>query len=766
MATLDEKPASFDSKGFTIDKRVLRVDRLMNRIVTLGGTAIIITVLGIFVFIFIQILPLFRSAKLSALPPVETGITAFSFLGTDEWAELPFLCGLDGTFHFVDLTGQRGIFDQKPDWPEAPPVFTAVAYQQDNQEVLFGGEDGRIIAVQVAYETDFSQAGQRSIEVSLLPEEVFIQLGGQAGAILSLDAQTYDEQRMIAGIQETPGGHAVHVVILKRKQSLLDEGVFKITHRAELSELIEGTPEQILVNVSADALVVLTQEGKVHFLVWNRDGFSLRQVFAPFGDREDARVASMDFLLGRISLYLTHSDGTNLIYSQYRSLESGQIEFGHTKTFPQLRGGGTVFASSLRNKAFLIGSGKEVSLRFSTTQTVRWSALLANAPQAAVISGKYDCILLADAKGHLYPYGLDDPHPEANWQAFFGKIQYEGQEFAEYAWQSSGAADSFEPKLSLVPLIFGSIKGTLFALIFAVPIALLAAIYTAQFLRQEWRRVVKPVMEIMASLPSVVLGFLAALWLAPLIEDRIPSLLLLFVVTPIVVVGIVQIWGRLPQAVRCQMGTGREWLVLVPAVIATVWFSWEAGPFLEAWLFVVEDPETGQRVADFRQWWPRVLGLPFEQRNSLVVGFMMGFAVIPIIFTISEDSIAQVPRSLTSGSLALGASRWQTTARVVLPTALAGIFSAFMIGLGRAVGETMIVVMATGNTPIMDWNIFSGMRTLSANIAVELPEAPHHGTLYRTLFLGAMVLFILTFFVNSLAEILRHRLRKQYKQME
>jgi phosphate transport system permease protein len=142
---------------------------------------------------------------------------------------------------------------------------------------------------------------------------------------------------------------------------------------------------------------------------------------------------------------------------------------------------------------------------------------------------------------------------------------------------------------------------------------------------------------------------------------------------------------------------------------------------------------------------------------------MMGFAVIPIIYTIAEDALSAVPPSLTSGSLALGASRWQTTARLVLPTASAGIFSACMIGLGRAVGETMIVVMATGNTPIMDMDIFSGMRTLSANIAVELPEAPHGGTLYRTLFLGAFVLFVLTFMVNTVAETLRHRLRDKYK---
>ena len=170
-----------------------------------------------------------------------------------------------------------------------------------------------------------------------------------------------------------------------------------------------------------------------------------------------------------------------------------------------------------------------------------------------------------------------------------------------------------------------------------------------------------------------------------------------------------------------------------------------------------------EKVVDFRLWWPHLTGAKFEQRNSLVVGFMMGFAVIPIIFTISEDAISNVPGALRSGSLALGASRWQTAMRVVLPTASAGIFSAMMIGLGRAVGETMIVVMATGNTPVMDFNIFSGMRTLSANIAVELPEAPLHSTLYRALFLGAMILFLMTFVVNTVAEILRQHLREKYK---
>ena len=143
----------------------------------------------------------------------------------------------------------------------------------------------------------------------------------------------------------------------------------------------------------------------------------------------------------------------------------------------------------------------------------------------------------------------------------------------------------------------------------------------------------------------------------------------------------------------------------------------------------------------------------------------MGVAVIPTIFSMAEDAIFSVPKHLTQGSLALGATSWQTLSRVVILTASPGIFSAVMIGLGRAVGETMIVLMATGNTPLMDLNIFSGMRTLSANIAVEMPESEVGSTHFRVLFLAAMVLFMLTFLFNTVAELVRQRLRERYSSL-
>ncbi|STQ81404.1 Phosphate transport system permease protein pstC [Hafnia alvei] len=156
------------------------------------------------------------------------------------------------------------------------------------------------------------------------------------------------------------------------------------------------------------------------------------------------------------------------------------------------------------------------------------------------------------------------------------------------------------------------------------------------------------------------------------------------------------------------------------------------------------------------------LGDGYDQRNTLVVAIALGFALVPVIFSLAEDALFSVPASLAQGSLALGATQWQTMVRVLLPSASSGIFSALMIGLGRAVGETMIVLMATGNTPLLDNTPFQGLRALAANIAIEMPEAVVGSAHYRVLFLTALVLFMFTFVVNTLAETVRLKLRTRY----
>jgi phosphate transport system permease protein len=552
------------------------------------------------------------------------------------------------------------------------------------------------------------------------------------------------------------------VALLSQERTLLGAGEIKVEKSRDLTGLLSGRPVHLQVNRAADAVVVATESGDVQYFVLVGEEFVLRQTFRPFGDLANPRVARMDFLLGDVTLVFSGAGGESRLFSLYVPVGGSDRLFGEIHRMPTLGAAAVFYAASMRNKAYLTGDARRVQLCYATTEKVRWEFVSSQDVVLGAMGSKYDRLALLDATGRLTLFSLDDPHPEASFRAMFGKVWYEGADRPKYEWQSTGGSDDFEPKFSMVPLVVGTLKGTLFGMLFGVPVALLAALYISQFALPRVRAVVKPLMEIMASLPSVVLGFLAALWLAPLAETRVPSLLLIAVSIPLAAMGMGMVWERMPAEVRVKVRPGFEFVAFFPVMLLVTWVAWRLGPAFEQWAFSVGDGAGGV-TGDFRRWWPQVMGADFQQRNSLVVGFVMGFAVIPIVFTITEDSLSAVPSSLRTGSLALGASRWQTALRVILPTASAGIFSALMIALGRAVGETMIVVMATGNTPIMDLNLFSGMRTLSANIAVELPEAPHHGTLYRALFLGAMVLFSLTFAVNTVAEVFRQRLREKFK---
>ncbi|MCF6314244.1 MAG: ABC transporter permease subunit [Verrucomicrobiales bacterium] len=759
-----KKGGEDDPRRFVASRRVLAVDFLMTYFIRLGGAGVIVTVVGIFIFILAQVLPLFQGARVSeVLVEGERQLPEGEYvaLATDEWAELPMVVKEDGWVYFIDLKGRRGVVEKAPEWLGEDKV-SAIEVDHEAQVISVGTESGQIHLLKYAYEPEFVDE-VRTIKESLKQEYHGALEGGAPVRLIALGQS--ESVRVIATVAGALEKQQLRVQVLKRKRSLMGVGKWNASGSEDLSDKLPGDIriEKILMSNRGDALVVVAASGRVSYFFRGDEGFELRQQFVPFEDQPQRKIVTTGFLLGDVSLVFVADDGSNRVFSLFRSERDPVRKFYHTKTLASLGAGSDYYARSSRNKAFLLGAGKHASLRFSTSEKVRWSDELPWKVQLGVISGKYDALIFLNEERELHKYQLNDPHPEAGLKAFFGKVWYEGAPEPKYEWQSTGGSDDFEPKFSLVPLIFGSLKGTLYAMLFAVPIALFGALYTSEFLHPKHKVIIKPVMEIMASLPSVVLGFMAALWLAPLIEDRVPSLLLVVTFVPLGAFVIGWFWGSRPMSVRKWIPQGLEFLYFMPVLMGLAWLGWILGPHLEHYCFTVTDPQSGKVVADFSQWWPQVTGTSFQQRNSLVVGFMMGFTVIPIVFTIAEDALSNVPGSLRTGSLAIGASRWQTAWRIVLPTASAGIFSGLMVGLGRAVGETMIVVMATGNTPIMEWNVFSGMRTLSANIAVELPEAPQHSTLYRTLFLGAFVLFLLTFVLNTIAELLRQHLRERYK---
>jgi phosphate transport system permease protein len=254
------------------------------------------------------------------------------------------------------------------------------------------------------------------------------------------------------------------------------------------------------------------------------------------------------------------------------------------------------------------------------------------------------------------------------WRYMLFPYQWTGYSKPEYIWQPISAIH----KYNIIPLFVGSLKATVVALLVAVPLALGAAIYVSQLANPRFKEWLKPSIELLAGVPSVVLGFFALIVMASFFQA---------------------IFG-------------------------------------------------------------------YESRlNAIVAGVALGLAVIPVVFSIAEDALTSVPRSYTQAALALGSSKWQAAWQIVVPAAIPGIFAAVVLGFGRAIGETMVVLMASGNASIMSASLVDPIRTITATIAAELAEAVFGGHHYRILFMLGAVLFAITFIANLAGDLVIHRLK-------
>ena len=726
----------------------LLVDRLATRLVTGGGIIIIASILAILFVIVAEVVPLF-------LPPTATLVGQVTLqgakhplaIGVDEYQEVAYVVTADG----VAFARTR---DGSP-LPASPLVSLGQAKITATSPlgrgvIALGTSDGRILPVEVRFAVTF-QGGKRIITPDL-----------QRSSPLRLDSDGRP-LRLVAIANASNGPIAV---------ALLESGEFVVHSIEERKALIGPStreearrtltfpagvrPTALALDGRGEDLFIGTAKGTVVRVDIRNPLDPKVGLETPVASAAGTAVTALGFVLGDRTLIIgDHSGGV----STWRWIQEGERrpQLLRIHSYRKHPGPVVAFDMSRRGKGFMTVDGSGTVLVHHATSGETLLALQGDTKNARgiVYAPKADGLLAVDADGRLLHWRVSNPHPETTLGSLFGKVWYEGYSQPEFVWQSTGATDDFESKFSLIPLIYGTLKGTFYALLLAVPVALLAALYASQFMHPVLKGYVKPTVEIMAALPSVVLGFLGGLWLAPQVERVVPGIFLACLVTPACILVAVFGWRLTPIALRQHLKAGSEVGALIPVVILAGLLSFYLGGAIERWLF----------HGDYRSWLFSVLGLTYDQRNSLVVGIAMGFAVIPIIFTIAEDSLSNVPQHLVAGSLALGATRWQTALRVVLPTASPGIFSAIMIGFGRAVGETMIVLMATGNTPIMDWSIFNGFRALSANIAVELPEAPQGGTLFRILFVAALLLFIMTFIVNTAAEVVRLRLRKRYRYL-
>ena len=442
----------------------------MNYFIVVGGAAVIAAVLGIFVFIFVQILPLFQGASLRPLSEHQLTdqareIVAFDM---DEWAELPLVIHKDGSIHYTDISGERGTMVNNKVFG-ADQALVALSYNSLKRQLVAANQSGQFAYATLSYRSEFDDAGDRTIHPVVEVSDWF-QLAEAGETIQAIDYGEGDTNRMAAGLWiDDSGAQGVRVVTLNQRRTLFGGGgSISIGSTHDLSARIDTPIRSIDVSPNGDLLIALSETGELFLFVYENDSLELRQRFRPFDSIQDTQLNRAEFLLGDTSLVIVGDNGDNLIYSLAMDPSLGQRVFSKTKELDPLPGDAIDYFAGVRNKSYLLLTPSHASLRYSTTEAIRWKQNFEFEIAWGVIGEKYDRIGILDTLGVLHLFSLDDPHPQAGLKAFFGKIHYEGQTEADYVWQSTGGTDDFEPKLSLIPLIIGSLKGTFYAMLFAV----------------------------------------------------------------------------------------------------------------------------------------------------------------------------------------------------------------------------------------------------------------------------------------------------------
>jgi len=863
--TTSERGAAARKRRMTTRTSVVLGEKLAGGIITVGGLMVIVAVLGIMVFLFRVVMPLMAGGEMHGNVRHQLSMPApVAWVNGDEFQTLGVVADTSGhvlTYHIPTATE---VARTTLDFNGAE--VTAVAGTLERDRVAFGFDDGSVRFATLGFESRATArnrlpSGLTQIDARdrMLDGFVYTQVGTgdfrTNSSIVELRSVEQVSDAPIIALDYRIGGTAERPVIVfatvdaagqvrvsrSRVQINMMTGDETVTTTTtDLPPLGVEAGEQVtglLMSGSADRIVISSDSGYIY-------RYDLRNIDAPvLAERirvadDGVGVTALTFLTAEDALVVGTDDGGVAVWFRLQTGTTATTdgrEMVRARTHAPMPAAVIDVSESQRSKEFVATDiDGNVWVYHSTSDQVLFRLARSGATNdqaQGMLFPRADGVMVVNDTGEFEAWQYTQKHPEVTLRVLFGRIWYEGYGQPEFIWQSTAGTDLSEPKYSLVPLIFGTIKAATYAMLFAVPIALMAAIYTSEFVDQRVRGTVKPMMEMMESLPTVVLGFIAALVLAPLVEEWIGAVLLGFFALPMGLMIGAFAWQALPASVALRYDGFPKFVLMGVSILVTAWVAatlgasfervlfygdfkgWTSGrigtgtPFMflillplsylivgwafrklygHHWRALIGGMERSRAgLFDAGRWVSMLLGAlllsyafasfltligydprgsfidSYQQRNALVVGFIMAFAVIPNIYTLAEDALNSVPGHLRAASLACGATPWQTARWVVLPTAASGVFSAVMMGMGRAVGETMIVVMAAGNTPIMEWNIFSGLRTLSANIAIELPEAVKDGTNYRVLFLAALTLFIMTFVINTGAELIRQRFRKR-----
>jgi phosphate transport system permease protein len=850
-------------------------DGIARAVITLGGIGTIVAVLGVGVFLLAVAAPLFKGATAVLRGVAPCDAARIAAIGTDESGAVAWVLDGDGDGHggvtVVALADGTRLLARPAD-ETGLAGCTAVRVPPGGLVGAVGFADGSFRTARLGLETayqpveelpeaerprragDAVQAagaivvrseGDRFSLVSLVTEVGPPPAEPLGGPVVDVDVVPLAGGPLVAAVDEAG---RVRVETITSKRNMLTGKTTSTPRGVSITPPDGFRTRFVRVSILGDQLFLVASDGRgLRYVIRDLAAPVLMEAFA--AAEPGAEVTALERLFGGATLAVGDSTGRVRVLFAARADADAPDEEAKpaadglrmvaARSFappaaPGRSGAVVAIAASPRSRLFAVAdAGGRVRVEQSTAGRHVFEAAAGAAavpvPRTLALAPRENR-LLAAGDGGIAAWTIDAGYPEVSLGTLLTPVWYENYPAPTHAWETTGH-EAFESKFGLVPLIFGTLKATLYSMLFATPIAILAAIYASQFMHPTWKARVKPTIEMMASLPSVVLGFIAGLVFAPVIERGLMPLITGFFVVPATILLGAHLWQFLPAGWRTHHPGARLAAAALAAVPAGIGLSMLAAPLVERLLFGgdIDAWLDGRGGSGFGGWilaglpvaalaavtvvgrfvnpWLREatagwssrrsagaargavqLGLvltvlfaaafallldalrldtrggilgTYVQRNALVVAIGMAFAIIPLIFTIADDALSSVPEHLRSASLGAGATPWQTAVRVIVPAAASGLFSAVMIGLGRAVGETMVVLMAAGNTPLVSWNLFNGFQTLSAAIATELPEAARGSAHYRVLFLAALTLFAITFVVNTVAELVRQRFRRR-----
>jgi phosphate transport system permease protein len=526
--------------------RRLLTDSLFKHTMTVGGISVIVAVSAIFFYLASVVVPLFVAPEVEPRAPYAVPGPAqptLAYTG-EEQREIGSRVGAQGSVTFFDYDSGAVLSETLLPLPPGVEVTAAAIGERRSYSQGFGLSDGRVMLVQQGFTVTYPD------DKRLITPTLSYPLGEQP---IALDPR--GQPIRLLGVQSSEDGSTL--VALSDDGRLLVSGVNVTTNpitgaqtseqqQSEIAPVPAGVRELLIESKQRELFVLHGDRRLARYDIADKSAPRLIETvdIAPEGQR----VTALAMLSGGFSLIVGTDRGELAQWFPVRT-EGTNFALRRIRGFEPMPAAVTALAPEFFRKGFIAGDAQgHLGSYFATSQRLLFRDKLSERPLVALgVPPRGNGYLAQDASGQVHAAAVENHYPEVSFSALWQKVWYESYEEPDHVWQSSAANAEFEPKFSLAPLTYGTLKAATYAMAISVPLAILGAIFTAYFMSPRMRTIVKPTIEVMEALPTVVLGFLAGLWLAPLVENNLAGVLLSIVLLPASMIVAAYVWHLMPE---------------------------------------------------------------------------------------------------------------------------------------------------------------------------------------------------------------------------